>query len=220
LLKFWTNSGAGEHRSTGFSLGFSAADDRVCSWTGFCKGIQHLVDFKDVSRTMCAKCEFSRRRLDVFEKASCHRAAKAQCKDRLPACLLAQRLERCLKGRLLISSEILARYLQDTGCKPMGRKRSDSRRFVLWSGETSWKPILHCTSATLRWGRGHAGRRSYPNAALCSVVRPHLWRSPPKQCPQFGPDRSGCSSDRQSEKCHGPDTERCGEISALAEYIG
>jgi hypothetical protein len=38
-------------------------------------------------------------------------------------------------------------------------ERSDFRRFVPWSGETGWKPILHCARASLQWCREHPRSR-------------------------------------------------------------
>jgi hypothetical protein len=47
-------------------------------------------------------------------------------------------------------------FLADKFRNLWGGSRSDSRRSVLWTGETGWKPILHCAKASLRWMRGHA----------------------------------------------------------------
>ena len=38
---------------------------------------------------------------------------------------------------------------------------------VLWSGETGWKPILHCARASVRWVREQAPRNAFLLRLAC-----------------------------------------------------
>ena len=98
----------------------------------------------------------------------------------------------------------------------MGQQRADSRRIVLWTGETGWKPILHCP---LRRHGGEPGSRSRRKECLiyssyealesmCNRLPALLPVCLERRFPVFGPLPSSLSSIlficRQMQSLSGP----------------
>jgi hypothetical protein len=44
-----------------------------------------------------------------------------------------------------------------------------------WSGETGWKPILHCVRASLRWGRGNIPLNAFFLGMACRFGSPRTF---------------------------------------------